>query len=157
MVDNEEVDAEEETWMECECEYCSLQGTPDCPYAQSLKERDDRVLSLLTALRASPCKYNELADLKTLRELTRRYNKWVDEVRNPVYQSDKKDWLKVAQALSDLSALKSIAENLKAFEEVNLYNGEKITITIKKLDGTVQELNGDWLARVAAAELDEKE
>ena len=81
----------------------------------------------------------------------------MDEVRNPVYESGQKDWLKVAQALSDLSALRSIAKNLKAFEGVNLYNGEKITITIKKLDGTVQELDGNWLARTATDDLKDRD
>lgn len=147
----------DEEWMQCECEYCSFQGDPRCPFSQTLMRRDNRVLSLLVVLHKSPCKYNESADLRTLREFVRRYNKWVDEVRNPVYESDQKDWLEVAQALSDLSTLRSISENLKVFENVDLYNGDKISITIKRSDGTVHEMSGNWLARAAAAELGEKE
>lgn len=121
----------------------------------TIPSKMDRIKSLLRALQLSPCMYNDEANLETLRSFVQRYNRWVTEIRNPVYQDEQKDWLKVCQALSDLSALRSLAKNLKPFEDVDLYGGEKVTITIKKLDGTTQELNGDWLPQVASAELED--
>jgi predicted DNA-binding antitoxin AbrB/MazE fold protein len=96
--------------------------------------------------------YNDQGDVEMLRSFVRKYNKWVQDVRNPVYENGGEDWHKVSQALSDLSALRKIAKNLKAFEDINLHDGEKVTITIKRLDGTTQNLDGDWLVRVAELE-----
>jgi len=135
----------------CECEYCSSQEESDCP----LNLLRGTIKGLMVALNVAPSMYNEQGDVEMLRAFTKRYNEWAQNVRNRSYEDNKDEWLKVSQGLSDLHALRRISENLKAFDDVDLYNGDKVTVTIRKIDGTTKELDGDWLARSAAAELGE--
>lgn len=138
---------EDEGWHQCECEYCSLQGEPECAFADSVKLKKE----LMVAIHQSPCMYNDQGDVEMLRSFVRRYNTWVKEVRNPTIEGCRDEWLKVVEALSDLHALRSVQKNLVPFDSVDLYNGEKVTIGIKRLDGSTEELDGDWLVRAAIA------
>lgn len=112
----------------------------------------DPVLNgVILALEKSPGMVSEEGDPDLHKGHVQRYNRWVKEVRNPcLFEGAARDhWFAVQWAREELSCFRRLKDNLKPFENVDLYGGDNVEIIIRRKDGKSEAIDGNWLNHAA--------